>query len=86
MRCVREPCGTHVVVDMEGDEVGSEHAAEELLAKRQRDVDLGRGEWCVQEPANLDFGLRVAEHEQIRYRQITSKLSFRCHRCQYHQV
>ena len=43
----------HVVVDLEAHEVGGEDAAQDLLAERQRLIDLGRREGRVQEPADL---------------------------------
>ena len=43
----------HVVIDLEAHEVGGEDAAQDLLAERQRLIDLSRREGRVQEPADL---------------------------------
>mmetsp|Transcript_26207 Transcript_26207/g.84639 ORF Transcript_26207/g.84639 Transcript_26207/m.84639 type:complete len:201 (-) Transcript_26207:748-1350(-) len=51
-----------VVVDLKPDEVGGEHAPQDLLAQRKRDVDLRRREGRVQKPADLHLGLGLAEH------------------------
>ena len=60
----------HIVVNVEGDQVGSEHAAQQLLAQRQRHVDFGRWKWCVQEPADLDLGLGDPHHRGQQHQMV----------------
>ena len=48
-----------VVADLEADVVGAEHAAQQLLARGQEPVDLGRRERRVQEEADREPRLRA---------------------------
>ncbi|GKT63004.1 LOW QUALITY PROTEIN: hypothetical protein ColTof3_10343 [Colletotrichum tofieldiae] len=51
-----------VLVDLEADQVGPQHALEELLAHGQTSEHLGRGKGDVQEEANLGVGQLLADH------------------------
>ena len=52
---------TSVVVCVEANEVAVENAEQNLIADGEDSVDLGTGERCVQEEANLDILLGIAE-------------------------
>jgi hypothetical protein len=49
-----------IVVGVEADQVALEHTAEDLVSDGEDAVDLGAGEGCVQEEADLDVLLGVA--------------------------
>ena len=52
---------TSIVVCVEANEVAVENAEQDLIADGEDSVDLGTGERCVQEEANLDILLGVTE-------------------------
>ena len=57
----------HVVVGMEADEVGSQHAADDLVAPRQRAERLVVGEGDVQEEPDGRIRQRLAQHRRQQH-------------------
>ena len=57
----------HVVVGMEADEVGSQHAADDLVAPRQRAERLVVGEGDVQEEPDGRIRQRLAQHRRKQH-------------------